>query len=636
MKKLTGVILITLLVAIPIIGADIVTPITAQAPATLKIGDYVQMGKYNDETILWRCVDIDENGPLMLADKILSIKPFDAEGKHKYADGTPQADSKTNYRTLSGSNLWETSNIRCWLNSKEAAGKVIWLDGVPSIENVRFHQGDYSNEKGFLAEGNFTPSEVNAVKNVTQKSLLNNLDAPKLSTGVTANRYYHNVTDMMFLLDEEQVSKVYQNRGTLGTNYYIGKPTQKAVDDEESKQLRLSTKGLSPAQYWKSWLRSPYWDPLFPDRVESVHFAGYVSDYQAFLRQFGEHLHIDDNSHVFVIDESANNTDIGVRPSFYINLSSATFKSGNGSVNNPYVVNEYTKNDGSSFNLVGEIIQQSKERETPYILYGGYILAIFILGIMTLASLIKSKNLKTPVIEVNFATREGRIQDVIPSENLKKETQLKRVYQNAPKMKEYEQKYKGAFGVLYFLGGFNLVAGLVFVFIKVDSLGLFLDVPFMIIFGLAFLVLGFFVQKKSNSALIMATTIWGWDTLRLILIMIVMVLMGYSLLSPILAWFIGHLIFINPMISGISAINHLKQKEKYGELTQAPLQEFCSKCGTKLTDDAKFCPICKNPSPDEVKKRNSNLKVAIIVIISSLVFAALFSILAIFYLLSHL
>jgi len=49
---------------------------------TLRLGDYVQMGRYYDEPILWCCVDVDENGPLMLAERILTLKPFDAPGNH--------------------------------------------------------------------------------------------------------------------------------------------------------------------------------------------------------------------------------------------------------------------------------------------------------------------------------------------------------------------------------------------------------------------------------------------------------------------------------------------------------------------------------------------------------------------------
>ena len=34
-------------------------------------GEYYQFGKYNDTPIIWRCVGEDENGILMVSDKIL-------------------------------------------------------------------------------------------------------------------------------------------------------------------------------------------------------------------------------------------------------------------------------------------------------------------------------------------------------------------------------------------------------------------------------------------------------------------------------------------------------------------------------------------------------------------------------------
>ena len=72
--------------------------------STIKLGDYVQMGNYLGEPILWRCVSFekisgyDSNGnpiidstdtvteykdgylPLMLSDKVICMKPFDASG----------------------------------------------------------------------------------------------------------------------------------------------------------------------------------------------------------------------------------------------------------------------------------------------------------------------------------------------------------------------------------------------------------------------------------------------------------------------------------------------------------------------------------------------------------------------------
>ena len=37
------------------------------------------MGTYNNASILWRCVSIDDNGPLMLADRIIDTLAYDAK-----------------------------------------------------------------------------------------------------------------------------------------------------------------------------------------------------------------------------------------------------------------------------------------------------------------------------------------------------------------------------------------------------------------------------------------------------------------------------------------------------------------------------------------------------------------------------
>lgn len=297
-----------------------------QAASTIKIGDYVVMGKYYDEPILWRCVDIDENGPLMLADKILSIKPFDAAGNHKYSDGTNQADvfNASETRTLEGSNLWETSSMRSWLNS---TAMVTWLDGCPPTADKVFNgYNEYADEEGFLSEGNFTVSEQNAIKSVTQKSLLNSFDVNKLVAGGTAlhtfdmgiqtvvqnygTAYYQNITDKVFLLDVKQLNKVYQNSSILGTNYYIGKPTQKALDKTEYKDSRWST-----TNYIDNWTRSPY-------AVKSPYDVRYVTLY-------GD-----------VGATAANFGVAGVRPAFYLDLSSANLTNGDGSIENPYNITD--------------------------------------------------------------------------------------------------------------------------------------------------------------------------------------------------------------------------------------------------------------------------------------------------------
>ena len=35
----------------------------AGAETGVQLGDYIQLGRYEGEPILWRCVSVDENGP---------------------------------------------------------------------------------------------------------------------------------------------------------------------------------------------------------------------------------------------------------------------------------------------------------------------------------------------------------------------------------------------------------------------------------------------------------------------------------------------------------------------------------------------------------------------------------------------
>lgn len=56
-------------------------PVSAQASLkpNIQIGDYVKMGTYNGKSVLQRCVDFDDNGLLMLADKIVDTLAYDAK-----------------------------------------------------------------------------------------------------------------------------------------------------------------------------------------------------------------------------------------------------------------------------------------------------------------------------------------------------------------------------------------------------------------------------------------------------------------------------------------------------------------------------------------------------------------------------
>lgn len=285
-------------------------PCTADAKIDIQIGEYVQMGTYYGAPILWRCVDIDENGPLMLSDKRLCLKAFDAAGEENTAEGS---HSRSADRKVCGSSYWADSNIRSWLNSTASAGNVEWLCGNPPIKgqlygryiNGHYEYNEYDQEAGFLS--NFTQTEKNAIKEVSQKSLLSYPDCHNgMEVTGTAQFYYNEdiadvvqnydkafaeyVTDKMFLMDVKQLNAVYNNRNILGERYYY----------------RMSY----------CWLRTPYYDDgrtlrlLYPDGAVRKGNAPYQ--------------------------------DCGVVPAFYLE-DSVSFNTGDGTAENPYTVeNSFT------------------------------------------------------------------------------------------------------------------------------------------------------------------------------------------------------------------------------------------------------------------------------------------------------
>ena len=70
MKEITRIVIVifavTILISTASAYADVVQPIKE-----MQIGDYFILGKYNEEPIVWRYVADDENGKLIVSDKIL-------------------------------------------------------------------------------------------------------------------------------------------------------------------------------------------------------------------------------------------------------------------------------------------------------------------------------------------------------------------------------------------------------------------------------------------------------------------------------------------------------------------------------------------------------------------------------------
>jgi len=216
------------------------------------IGSYVEMGTYNGKPITWRVINNDAETKL-LSDKIISMKPFDAKGD-------VEGDDRLNY----GSNNWETSNMREWLNSSD--NSVTYIKNAPTNANVYNGVNDYDSEKGFLT--NFGQNELNAIRKVTHKSILSGQDMSLADGGVELHvsnqmvssmeenyndAYFKYVEDSMYLLSvKEMYEDIYLNSGRLGAGYNKAYPTQEAIDNSEDKS------GMYTDSFWHYWLRTPY------------------------------------------------------------------------------------------------------------------------------------------------------------------------------------------------------------------------------------------------------------------------------------------------------------------------------------------------------------------------------------------
>lgn len=267
LKKMMSLLLSLVIIA----GVVIVTPFAAGATSTdsISVGDCITLGSYLGEPIVWRCVAIDENGPLMLSDKILCKKSFDAaySGYNNY------------YRERYGSNNWKTSCIRQWLNT---SGKVTWNGSSPSLNNI-FGTNNYENESGFLSC--FSYDELNCIKEVTLSTFLNSLDASTADGGnskfdfnangesfnilfntlnSSTNKWYINTVDKIFLLDPYQLQSAVRSIGEeyIGSvdSYFLRLPCNTGMSYENIALVKggtiidytsanFSDNGIRPAFY---------------------------------------------------------------------------------------------------------------------------------------------------------------------------------------------------------------------------------------------------------------------------------------------------------------------------------------------------------------------------------------------------
>lgn len=334
MKRLCS-LLLSMVIGITVPSVSVL--VNADEASEFPAGTYYQMGRYNGEPILWRCADnTDENGVLLVSDRILCFKA---------ADVTNAEDPIENGIIKSGSGFWEETNIRAWLNSTAPAGEVLWpRDNPPTADRIGAFlpcQYPYADEKGFLAEGNFAASERSLMKSVSQWQVLpatkthlatNGQIRPYLSECGGHNRwgyytYYdvtiddlamgkgfrgamYRITDTIFLLNEPQVLALKQNFGTAC-----------------AKRTPSSRADVAPSEEYETyWLRTC----ALGMAVREEEATSYGVTVQGLTGISGRGKQY--------ISAGAEQSELGVRPGFYLNTENVVIKSGSGTEADPYVI----------------------------------------------------------------------------------------------------------------------------------------------------------------------------------------------------------------------------------------------------------------------------------------------------------
>ena len=292
-RTLSVLLSAVILLILPVLPAK-----AEDAKPNIKIGEYICLGTYDNEPILWRCVDIDDNGPLMLSDRVLcDYLPYDARTSENSATASHRRNS---YRSKYGSNHWRDSNMRSWLNAEEQT--VTWLCGNPPKAGYVTDGHAYDDKAGFLS--GFKKDEISAIKTVTQRSIVSHpeysagyIDAPGIDLPYNTDiqtvadgydrAYYENIIDKVFLLDVKQLNTVYRNLG----GYYIAR-----------------NKNGVP---WNYWLRTP------------------ITDCNHDMR------YVDTRGNIW--RDAPYKGYYGVRPAFYLDAEYYIVSSGSGTESDPYI-----------------------------------------------------------------------------------------------------------------------------------------------------------------------------------------------------------------------------------------------------------------------------------------------------------
>lgn len=231
-KKSIKWILPIVLAAVAVIGVLLFGkkgPVPEQVTYSAQPGDTITFGNYNGEAIEWRVLQVDNEAQsvMLVAKNILTMKAVDAPESGKFnSDGTQdywsadtEADTDLELQEyVRGSNDWNTSNIRTWLNSD---AEVVKYEGqAPVAGAMSEKKNGYQNEPGFLH--GFTEKERAMIK-------------------------VDEMGDKVSLLSKEDIALFESADISL-----YAEPTQAAIEQDKTEwfNLYLEETDLNTYSYW--------------------------------------------------------------------------------------------------------------------------------------------------------------------------------------------------------------------------------------------------------------------------------------------------------------------------------------------------------------------------------------------------
>ena len=278
---------LTLRLYINDVYTDIYIPVTIEGTDNkIRTGEYVSLGAYNGDKIIWRCIERNEQGAVMIADKIVCLRPFD-----------DKEESDNTERNLYGDNNWKNSQIRRWLNS-----------------NSGFCSSFTDKELAMICEtkNNTVTTQHDIEEAVSGNTLFNfNIADNNISDffGNYNQSFKTETYDKFTLPSVQDIETIYNNESQLG-KYYNACPSENCILNS-SYESEL----FSENKVWHYWLR------------------------EADTSSASDVLTVFSNVYKF----PASSQIIGVRPICTVDIDLLDFAEGDGSQSNPFVITNEIK-----------------------------------------------------------------------------------------------------------------------------------------------------------------------------------------------------------------------------------------------------------------------------------------------------